>query len=68
MAQKAPKVSESTRDERTTYVSNRYPCISDCDLCGNCAMFHGRDPVLAFSDYIEGSAEFDEVLGRYRYR
>ncbi|MEE6147098.1 hypothetical protein VXJ25_03675 [Olsenella sp. YH-ols2223] len=48
------------------YVSGRFPCIGDCDLCGNCATFHGREPLLAFADYLSGEAEFDEVLARYR--
>lgn len=62
----APLVAESTREEREAYVDSRYHCISDCDLCGLCSVFHGRDPMLAFVDYVQGRAEFAEVEARYR--
>ena len=60
-----PEISESTVDERRDYVKMRYPCISDCDMCGLCRVFHGQDPELAYRDYIEGKASFVEVSGRY---
>lgn len=67
-AMDAPKTGESTREERSAYVSKRFPCLSDCDLCGNCATFHGREPLLAFADYVAGREEFGDVLARYRRR
>ena len=36
------------------------------DQCGFCAAYHGQDPTEAYSDYIEGKAEFLEVSLRYR--
>lgn len=68
MAQEPPCIGASTKDERVAYVSGRYPCIADCDLCGNCATFHGHEPLLAFADYVNGHSEFAEVLERYRRR
>ena len=64
----APVVTGSSEEERREYIKNRYPCISDCDMCGLCKVFHGMDPELAYRDYIEGRASFDEVSLRYRNR
>lgn len=61
-----PKLAESTREERLGFVRREFPCLSDCDLCGTCAQFHGTEPRYAFADYIEGKAEFLEVAQRYR--
>ncbi len=57
----APLIAESTPEERRSYVERRCPCIADCDLCGICASFHGRDAVSAYEDYVEGRLEFTEV-------
>ena len=61
----APAIAESTRDERENYIRNRYPCISDCDACGICAVFRGKDPVVAYRDYIDGRREFMEIAHEY---
>jgi len=53
-------------EEGRKYIHTRYPCISDCDMCGLCKVFHGMDPELAYNDYIEGKASFEEVSLRYR--
>lgn len=66
MSTSAPDISSSTREERLAYVTGKYPCLSDCDLCGQCAVFHGQEPRYAFADYIEGTADFLEVAKRYR--
>ena len=62
----APSVQESTIEERRDYIKKRYPCISDCDMCGLCKVFHGKDPELAYKDYIQGERSFDEVSADYR--
>ena len=61
-----PALSASTVEERRDYIKKRYPCISDCDMCGLCKVFHGKDPELAFKEYIEGSLAFEEVASLYR--
>ena len=61
-----PEIFESTVDERREYIKKRYPCISDCDMCGLCTVFRGKDPELAYRDYIEGNRSFDEVSAYYR--
>ncbi|MBQ2609321.1 MAG: hypothetical protein K6A61_04745 [Butyrivibrio sp.] len=62
----APSVQESTIEERRDYIKKRYPCISDCDMCGLCKVFHGKDPELAYKDYIQGERSFDDVSADYR--
>lgn len=62
----APSIASSTRDEREQFVKDRYPCISDCDSCGICAIFHGKDAMLAYRDYIDGKREFLEISREYR--
>ena len=61
-----PALSASTVEERRDYIKKRYPCISDCDMCGLCKVFLGKDPELAFREYIEGSKEFQEVAEEYK--
>ena len=62
----APEINESTIEERRAYIKNRYPCISDCDMCGLCKVFHGKDPENAYGDYIKGRRTFMEVSADYR--
>ncbi len=62
----APEIKDSTSEERRAYIKERYPCIADCDMCGLCKVFHGKDPELAFKEYIEGERSFAEVSEDYR--
>lgn len=39
----APDISNSTVEERREYIKRTYPCIADCDMCGLCQVFHGKD-------------------------
>lgn len=64
----APSIASSTREERASYVRERYQCISNCDLCGLCKIFHGKDPEQALAAYIDGEAELRQVMMRYRGR
>ena len=50
----APDISGSSVEERREYIKSRYPCIADCDMCGLCTVFHGKDAELAYEDYING--------------
>lgn len=57
----APDIHKSTELERREYINSRFPCIADCDMCGLCKVFHGKDPELAYDDYIKGMRSFTEV-------
>lgn len=62
----APEIELSTEDERRKYIKDRFPCISDCDMCGLCKVFRGKDPEMAYNDYILGRRSFEEVSGDYK--
>ena len=62
----APKPMDSTPEERRAYIKDRFPCIADCDLCGVCRIFRGKDPEAAYADYIRGEKSFEEVSRDYR--
>ena len=64
----APDIISSTEEERRSYIRNRFPCIADCDMCGLCKVFHGKDPETAYDDYILGKRSFIEVTGDYKAR
>ena len=66
MIKKAPDIDVSTQDERRDYIRDRYPCLSDCDMCGLCKVFHGQDPENAYREYIAGLRSFDDVTADYR--
>ncbi len=61
----APDILNSTEEERRAYIKERFPCLSNCDLCGLCKVFHGMDAERAYADYIRGKREFLDVSGDY---
>ena len=62
----APLIETSSEEERRAFIKDKYPCIADCDMCGLCKVFHGKDPEIAFDDYIEGRRSFVEVSMDYK--
>ena len=62
----APDVMNSTAEERRIYIKNKFPCIADCDMCGICTVFHGKDAEVAYEAYIRGERSFEEVSADYR--
>ena len=62
----APALHESTIEERRIYIRERFPCISDCDMCGQCTIFHGKDAEQAYDDYIMGRRSFTDVSEDYK--
>ena len=63
---KAPELSESTEEERRVYIKERFPCIADCDMCGLCTVFHGKDAEHAYDDYITGKRSFMKVSADFK--
>ena len=62
----APDINSSTIEERRAFIKRRFPCIADCDMCGLCTVFHGKDAEQAYDDYIMGKRSFMEVSGDFR--
>ena len=62
----APEINNSTAEERRTYIKERFPCIADCDMCGLCKVFRGKDPEMAYDDYINGTRSFSDVSDDYK--
>ncbi len=62
----APEIKDSTTEERRAYIKKRFPCIADCDMCGLCKVFHGKDAETAYADYIDGDRSFMDVSAYYK--
>ena len=62
----APELKDSTAEERIAYIKERFPCIADCDMCGLCKVFRGKDAETAYADYINGDRDFLDVSADYR--
>ncbi len=62
----APEITTSTIEERRAYIKERFPCIADCDMCGLCKVFRGKDAETAYADYISGNRSFTEVSADYK--
>ena len=60
-------VENSSEEERRTFIKDKYPCIADCDMCGLCKVFHGKDPENTFDDYIKGIRSFADVSNDYKH-
>ena len=61
-----PDIKDSTKEERESYIKDRFKCISDCDNCGICAMYKNQDPLLVYMDYIDGVRDFQDITNDYR--
>lgn len=61
-----PDINTSTKEERLAYINKTFWCRGDCDSCGICQVFHGKEPLLVFADYIEGKRTFREISEEYR--
>lgn len=61
-----PPIGTSTRQQRQAYIEEKFHCIQNCDMCGLCQIYHGKDPALVYKDYIEGKRDFFEISKAYR--
>ena len=61
-----PDIRNSSEEERRKYIKDRYPCIADCDMCGLCIVFRGKDAETAYAGYIQGVRSFAEVSDDYK--
>lgn len=61
-----PEIQHSTREERQRYITETFRCKNNCELCGICQVFGGKEPLIVYKEYIEGKEEFSEITRRYR--
>lgn len=61
-----PDIKASTKEERLAYVRAEYKCISNCENCGLCQFFHGKDAEEAYADYINGVRDYMTVTKEIR--
>ena len=62
----APLIEMSSAEERRAFIKEKYPCLADCDMCGLCKVFHGKDPENAYDDYIKGTRSSADVSDEYK--
>ena len=63
-----PKIDNSTKKERLTYVLETWKCLHDCEVCGKCRILKGRDAETLYADYIEGKRSYMEITLEIRNR
>ena len=61
-----PEIEDSTREEREQCIRDLFRCKGDCDACGLCQVYRGKEPEIAYQDYIEGKRSFLEISMEYR--
>ena len=61
-----PEIENSTEEERREYIKNTFRCTADCDMCGLYTVFRGKDPEVAYADYINGKRVYLDVSKDYR--
>ena len=61
-----PEIKSSTKEEREIYIKEQFRCRADCDNCGICSVYRGKDPVIVFEEYIKGTREFFDIQSEYR--
>ncbi len=57
----APRIADSTREERLAFVQNEWKCLHNCELCDKCHILKGRNEEKLYADYIDGKREYMEV-------
>ena len=62
----APEITGSTEEERRVYIKNKKKKKDECDMCGLCKVFRGKDAETAYADYINGTRSFMEVSEDYK--
>lgn len=63
-----PKIDNSTKEERRTYVLDAWKCLYDCEVCGKCCILRGQDAEMLYADYIEGMRSYMDITLEIRNR
>ena len=57
----APRIENSTKEERRAYVLDAWKCLNDCEACGKCRILRGRDPETLYAEYINGKRSYMDI-------
>ncbi len=57
----APRIEQSTREERLTFVQDQWKCMHNCELCGKCHILKGRNEEKLYADYIDGKRTYMDI-------
>ena len=57
----APRIENSTKEERQAYVIDAWKCLNDCEACGKCRILKGRDPETLYAEYINGKRSYMDI-------
>ena len=63
-----PKIDNSTKEERRTYVLEAWKCLHNCEICGKCHILRGCDAETLYADYIEGKRNYMDITLEIRNR
>ena len=63
-----PKIDNSTKEERRTYVLDAWKCLYDCEVCGKCCILKSRNAEILYADYIQGLRSYMYVTLEIRNR
>ena len=64
----APKIENSTREERLAYVLEAWRCLHDCESCGKCRILKGLDAETHYAAYIDGTRPYIDITLELRNR
>ena len=56
-----PEISNSTKEQRRSFVEKQWRCLNCCEMCGKCQMLRGKDAGEIYADYINGEREYIEI-------
>lgn len=63
-----PNIENSSKEERQAYVLEAWKCLHDCEACGKCHIFKGRDAEIVYADYINGKRSYMDITLEIRDR
>lgn len=64
----APKIEQSTCEERKAYVLDSWKCLHNCEMCGKCYVLKGKDPETLYADYIDSKRSYMDITLEIRNR
>lgn len=51
---------------QSVVIKDTFVCRGDCDDCGICQVYRGKEAAVVYDEYIEGKKSFQEITEKYR--